>query len=183
MARDKITPLSGPPGHSLTDEPGRWPWDRPPIYPNPDDAIDYVTDMTSDEPARENILKMLLAGITVEEMVAQISFKGFMAGFYTPDVAELIKPAIAIHLADMAEEEGFEPIMFTARGPDEDEITDEKFFRILRQRNPDMFNKMNEEINRQHRMEISSVPRSASSQIKTEQEVASSFLNVEGSDQ
>ena len=55
MARDKITPLSGPPGHSLTDEPGRWPWDRPPVYSNPDDAIDYITDMTSDEPARENI--------------------------------------------------------------------------------------------------------------------------------
>lgn len=182
MALDKITPLAGPPGHSLTDEPGRWPWDRPPVYTNPDDAIDYVTDMTSDEPARENILKMLLAGITVEELVTQISFKGFMAGFYSPDVAELIKPAVAIHLADMAEEEGFEPVMFTDKREDEDEITDEKFFRILRQRNPEMFNRMNEEINRQQRMEVSNIPERASREIQTEQELASSFLNVEGDD-
>lgn len=154
MALDKITPLAGPPGHSLTDEPGRWPWDRPPVYANPDDAIDYVTDMTSDEPARENILKMLFAGITVEELVAQISFKGFMNGFYSPDVAELIKPAIAVHLADMAEEEGFEPIMFTRQTEDEDQITDEKFFRILKQRNPELYLQMNEEINRQQRMQV-----------------------------
>ena len=97
---------------------------------------------------------MLLAGITVEELVAQISFKGFMNGFYSPDVAELIKPAIAIHLADVAEDEGFEPIMFTRQTEDEDQLTDEKFFRILKQRNPELYLQMNEEINRQQRMQV-----------------------------
>ena len=49
-------------------------------------------------------MKALLAGITVEEVVAQIAFKGFLAGTYNPDVAELIKPALAIYLMDLAEE-------------------------------------------------------------------------------
>ena len=44
MALDKLTPLAAPPGTGLTDEPGRWPWERPLVYSNPDDAIDYLEE-------------------------------------------------------------------------------------------------------------------------------------------
>ena len=90
---DKLSALAAPPGNSLTDAPGKWPWERPARFSNPDDAIDFATDSIASGPAREDMLKMMMAGITVEELVDQISFKGFIAGAFTPDVAELIKRA------------------------------------------------------------------------------------------
>ena len=29
-----------PPGHSLTGEPGAWPWEKPPVYTDPDEALE-----------------------------------------------------------------------------------------------------------------------------------------------
>lgn len=181
MAFDKINALSAPPGHSLTDEPGRWAWERPPVYADPNDAIDYLTDAIEDDPKqRDGILKLLLAGITVEEMVNQIAFKGFMYGYYSPDVAYLIKPAIGIFLYNMALEEGFEPQMFVEKMEDE-EVDDVAFFKILKQRNPELYLKMNEEINRQQRMEADDFIESAYGPAEQPKEASVSFLTTEES--
>jgi len=152
MALDKLTPLAAPPGTGLTDEPGKWPWERPPVYADPDDAIDYIEEKISDEGTKDSLMKMMMAGITVEELVDQFSFKGFMAGYYSPDVAELIKPAIGLLLYDMALEEGIEPQMFLD-SQEEEELSDAGMFKIMKQRNPQLFNTMNEYINEQVRME------------------------------
>ena len=152
MAFDKITAIGAPPGNSLTDEPGRWPWEQPPVYSNPDDAVDYVVDQLDNEKSRDGVLKLLMAGITVEELVNQISFKGFMNGYYTPDVAELIKPAVGLYIYHLALEEGIEPEMFNEKD-EEEQVSDEAFFRIMKVRNPEMFEAMNEELNRQTRLQ------------------------------
>ncbi len=154
---DKISALAVPPGNSLTDAPGKWPWERPARFSNPDDAIDYTVDMISEGPARDDMLKMMLAGITVEELTDQITFKGFMAGAITPDVAELIKPAIGIFLADMALQEGFEPQMFVDEGPVQGNVSDETFFKIMKNKNPEMFSSMVEELNRMERNQVERV--------------------------
>lgn len=154
MAMDKITPLAAPAGHSLTNEPGRWPWDRPAEYPNPDDAIDFIVGQLERPASQDGVLKMMLAGISVQEIVAQIAFKGFMEGAYTPDVAELIKPAIALYLIGIADENSIEPTIFIDENtPDEEDVSDDTFFKILEQRNPTMYRAMNEELNRRRRME------------------------------
>jgi hypothetical protein len=154
MAMDKITPLAAPPGHSLTNDPGRWPWDRPAEFANPDDAIDFITGQLDRPGTQDGLLKMMLAGISVEEIVSQIAFKGFMEGSFTPDVAELIKPALGIYLMGIADENEITPVVFLNEdAPDEDEVSDDTFFKILQQRNPVMHKAMNEEINRRRRME------------------------------
>ena len=73
---------------------------------DPDDAIDFVVGQMDTPQMREDLSKLMLAGVTVEELVSQVAFKGFAAGAYTPDVAELIKPAIAIYLLGIADDEG-----------------------------------------------------------------------------
>jgi len=150
---DKLTALAVPPGNSLTDAPGKWQWEQPPQFPDPDDAIDHTVEMISNGPARKDMLKMMMAGITVEELVDQITFKGFMAGAISPDVAELIKPAIGVALIDMALKEGFEPQMFVEQEEMEGKFDDSSFFSTMQQRNPDLYAGMIEEMNEQTRMQ------------------------------
>ena len=151
--QDKITALAAPPGNSLTGPPGKWAWEQPARFANPDDAIDHVTESIGNGPARGDMLKLMLAGITVEELVDQVAFKGFMAGAFTPDVAELIKPAVGVFLYDMAVQEGFEPVMFVQEEEDpEGNVKEGAFFNIMQQRNPELYSAMEEERNRKLRM-------------------------------
>jgi len=179
---DKLTPLAAPPGHSLTDEPGKWAWERPPQFANPDDALDFVLDKLEEPTRRKDIMRMLVAGISIQELVSQIAFKGFMQGAYSPDVAELIKPSIGIYLYREALEEGFEPRMMVdeneENGIKEGEVDDVSFFRIMKERNPDLFEAMNEEINRQERMEIEGLEQDERTPVEmpTQDVPANSFL-------
>ena len=88
--QDMISALAVPPGNSLTDAPGKWPWEKPARFADPNDAIDFITDDIANGTTQNDMLRLMMAGITVEELVEQISFKGFMAGAISPDVAELI---------------------------------------------------------------------------------------------
>ena len=179
---DKITAMAAPPGHSLTDTPGKWAWEKPPQFANPDDALDFVLDKLEDPPARKDMLRMMVAGISIQELVSQIAFKGFMRGFYSPDVAELIKPSIGVYLYKEALEEGFEPRMMSddkeEEGIREGQVDDVSFFKIMKERNPDLFEAMNEEINRQERMEIEGLEQEERTPVEmpTQDVPANSFL-------
>ena len=152
--RDKITPLSGPPGHSLTDTPRKWAWDKPPVYSDPDEAVDFVLDSLETESKKNDMIKLMLAGVSIEEIVTQIGFKGFMEGYYTPDVAELIKPPISLYLLGVADDAGFKPIFYAGdpEGKRPDSVSDETFFGIMKQRNPELFAAMIEKANEEERM-------------------------------
>lgn len=152
MAIDKLTPLAAPPGHSLTGPKGKWPWDRPPRFSNPDEAIDFVTEKLDTPQSKDGLLKLMLAGITIEEIVSQVAFKGFASGTFNPDVAELIKPAIAVYLMGIADEKGLNPQLFVDES-EEEQVDDVTFFKILKQRNPELFDAMNEEMNENQRMQ------------------------------
>jgi hypothetical protein len=144
--------MSAPPGHSLTGEQGKWAWEQPSRFSDPNDAIDFITDKLEEAVPQEDMLKMMTAGITIEEIVNQISFKGFMQGAFNPDVAELIKPALAMYLMKMSIDNGFTPRLFIQEEP-EPEVNDQRFFSIMKERNPELFNVMNEQINRGVRLQ------------------------------
>jgi len=174
--------MAAPPGHSLTDTPGKWPWERPPQFASPDDALDFVLDRLEDPMRRKDVMRMMVAGISVQEIVSQVAFKGFMQGYYSPDVAELIKPSIGVYLYKEALEEGFEPRMMSddkeEEGMREGEVDDVSFFKIMKERNPDLFEAMNEEINRQERMEIEGLEQDERTPVEmpTQDVPANSFL-------
>tara|TARA_R100000278_G_C5440218_1_gene153412 strand:+ start:308 stop:847 length:540 start_codon:yes stop_codon:yes gene_type:complete len=148
---DKLTALAAPPGNSLTDAPGKWPWEQPPRFTDADDVIDFTIDTILGGPIKDDMVKLMLAGITVEELVTQIAFKGFLEGQFTPDVAELIKPALGIFLVDLALINGVEPKMFVDNTPVEGDVSDENFFEILKENNPKLFAGMVEELNKMQR--------------------------------
>ena len=44
-----INPFNAPiPGQGLTDEPGNYPWEHPPQFPEIEDAADFIYDRLSD---------------------------------------------------------------------------------------------------------------------------------------
>ena len=176
---DKIQALSAPPGHSLTDTPNKWQWEKPPEFTDPNEALDFVLDGLERGTTPRDMVRMMAAGITIEELVTQIGFKGFMEGYYSPDVAELIKPSIAIYLMGLAEDNGFEPVVENkAENVDEKGVDEQTFYEIMKERNPAMFAAVLEEANEDERM------RSYMRQVMQEEELtpqieqSQSFLDV-----
>tara|TARA_R100001510_G_scaffold21247_1_gene18569 strand:+ start:1286 stop:1849 length:564 start_codon:yes stop_codon:yes gene_type:complete len=150
---DRIKALSAPPGHSLTGPPGKWAWEQPPRFTNPNQAIDFIINKLETNTGQEDMLKLMTAGITIQELVNQMSFKGFMKGTFNPDVAELIKPAMAMYLLKLGVENGITPQLFIDDEGEKPKVSDQTFFSIMKERNPALFSMMREDVNRQVRLE------------------------------
>jgi membrane protease subunit (stomatin/prohibitin family) len=83
----------------------------------------------------------------------------------------------------MAQEEGFEPTMFVDTGKQEGEMSDETFFEILKERNPEMFEGMVEELNKMQRQgvekqreEVTQVATEAQDAQEKQKRIQNSFL-------
>ena len=131
-----------PPGHSLTGEPGAWPWEKPPVYTDPDEALEFVEDKIDDPANQEEFLKLMLAGIPVEAITNTITFTGFQEGFWTPDIAELIKLPISMELAGLALEKNIPATMFNIPPKEQqeaDEIPEGEVYKAMQENRPDMY--------------------------------------------
>ena len=98
-----------PPGHSLTGPQGKWAWEKPPRFADPEEAIDFVIDKLEEPAVESDMLNLMTAGISIEEIVETIALGGFATGHYSPDVAEIIKAPIAMYLAGIAVENDIPP--------------------------------------------------------------------------
>lgn len=139
---------AAPPGHSLTHEKGRWDWDKPPQFSRPDEAVAAILDHIEQPPIIRGYIKMMYAGISIEEIVNAVTIGGFSSGLFSPDVAEIIKMPIAIYFMGVAEDHQIPVRVFmdTEDGgpPSEDTIPDDQLFEIMKQRNPDLYAKVEE---------------------------------------
>lgn len=100
---DKFDPFSRPiPGESLTDAPGSRPWDRPPRFTTPDEVLDMVTDKLEDPEKMDTLMEAIMAGGSIETIVNTIGIEGVTRGEFTPDIAEQVKPPLALFLFDEA---------------------------------------------------------------------------------
>ena len=91
------------PGQSFTDEPGKWAWERPARFSNVDECFNYVVNqIEGSQQGQEAFTKLMLSGIPLEQIVNTITFGGFTEGYWTVDVAELLKLPVLAYLIDMA---------------------------------------------------------------------------------
>ena len=138
-----LNQFSGPiPGQSLTDEPGKWAWEKPTKFVDVNDAFRYVVNNLSDNPDVMNSFeKLMVSGVSVQEITRTITFGGFAAGLWTVDIAELMQPPVAAVLALHAKEAGipFKMFVHAGRAPieSEDGMTDELMLRSMKEKNPD----------------------------------------------
>lgn len=141
-----------PPGHSLTQDNSRWPWGKPPRDVDPEVALERAIAGLKKPKVRGELMKLLMVGVSVEVLVEGFLLQGFQEGKFTPDVAVLIKPALGLFIADMAEDEDVPYRLFeNDDAMDEGEMDDETFFRMMKENNPRMFEFVNEKVNAQIR--------------------------------
>jgi len=169
-----------PAGHSLTDAPGQHSYERPPVYSDPEKAFDFVAKKIQNPDTEENFLNLMLGGIPIEAIVNTIAFAGFTEGFWTPDVAEMLKPPLSLHFIGIAMENNIPATMFT-KNPEqtkmENSISDDDILSMMKENRPDMFNDFKIKLDSAERelneQEINEMP------VEQMPEEESSFLNFE----
>lgn len=141
-----------PPGHSLTQDNSRWPWGKPPRDADPEVALTRALDGLEKPSVKEEMMKLLMVGVSVEVLVEGFLLQGFQEGKFTPDVAVLIKPVLGLMIAEMAEDENIPFRMFeNNNAAEQGTMDDQTFFRMMRQNNPRMFEYIREKVNQQIR--------------------------------
>jgi|TARA_R110000765_G_scaffold56817_3_gene111930 hypothetical protein len=136
------------PGHSLTDTPKSKPYENPSMFSDPDDAVDFIVDKLNRPENSARFQKLMFAGMSVEEITNTIALGGFTGGVITPDIAEIIKPPIAMVLINMALEADI-PVKIFAGDTSIDEASgmdDETTMRMMADRNPEQLKMMLQEI-------------------------------------
>ena len=132
-------PFDAPvPGQSLTEEPGKHPWDKPPEIVDVDEAMGYVIENIMESPeATEQLGKQLMTGLPIESLVNTITFTGFAEGKWTPDIAELMKPPLSAFFILFAQEHNIPAVMFNTG--DEEGLSDDHAMLSMREGNPEAF--------------------------------------------
>ena len=131
-----------PPGWSLTEPKGKWAWEKPPVHATPDKAVDAVIDRLEAPEVRTQMEKLMVAGVSIQEIVNGIAIGGFSQGQFTPDVAEIIKGPLAAYLMGVAAEEEIPVKVYNTRDGlyEMDEgISDDDLMRVMKDRNPDLY--------------------------------------------
>ena len=139
---------SAPPGHSLTEDISKWAWGKPPQDSDPEVVIQKAINSLKQPMVKEEMMKLLMVGVSVEVMVEGYILQGFQDGKFNPDVGLLIKGPLSLYIANMAEEEGIPYRVFeNADALEEGKMDDKTFFRMMQQNNPEMFTYVQETIN------------------------------------
>ena len=137
-----------PPGHSLTEDNSKWAWGQPPKDVDPDVVMDKAIESLKQPKIKEEMMKLLIVGASVEVLVEGYIMQGFQEGRFTPDIGLLIKGPLSLYIANMAEEAGIPYRLFeNADALEEGKMNDETFFRMMQDNNPEMFNYVRETIN------------------------------------
>jgi len=128
------------PGWSLTQPPGKWPWEQPPRSVDPDEVVEKLISRMQEPRVEENYVKMMFAGVSIEELVHSVSVAGFMNGEFSPDVAEIIKAPIGIYLMGVATDYNVPVKVFAdemALRQEQEGMDDGTLLEIMRMRNPE----------------------------------------------
>lgn len=124
---DNLVNLSskgGPiPGQSLTrDIEDPYPWETPPEFSNPREALDDVVGSIMQPEAMKNIVSALAQGGAVADIGTAILYAKFNEGKITPDVMMMLAEPVMYTIMAIGEEAN---IKYNIEGNDLDEFDDE----------------------------------------------------------
>ena len=141
-----VDPLAKPiPGQSLTMTPGSMPYETPPQTASVPEAFEALTQGITKPVARANISKIIDMGLSVETVVSGLTMKAFADGVITPDMAELLKPALVIFIVSIVLEDGVEdPLIFNE--PPEEPMSDSEVMSLAQRIAPERYEKKKQKL-------------------------------------
>ena len=147
---ERDTPLFNvsTPGESWTEPLGKHPYEQPPEFNTPKEALNFILDMYYHPITFSNVVKVLAAGVSIELIVDTLVFTGFLQGKYTVDVSEIIKPALFLNIIADARDTNLEPSFFSSvEGPEE--INPEDFMELMKAIRPEEHAALEEEVSQE----------------------------------
>ena len=134
----EIDPFSAPPaGFSLTTPPGQSNWEQPPEHVDLETAFQEIKGKIMVPETRLSILQLMDAGLPIETLVRTITFVGFSQGKFTPDLAEMLNPLLAMYMTMIADKAGITPRLLN--NPEPSSIDSETVMTIMKDLNPDRY--------------------------------------------
>ena len=135
------------PGQSLTDTPGKWPWDNPPEITNVDDALTTVLLQLEQNPkVQKSYDQLITLGMPIESIVNTISFGGFVNGLWSVDIAELLKPPLQAALMLYADEKDLTYKIFNDESDrmmtPADTLSTSDTMQVMKENNPEAFDNL-----------------------------------------
>ena len=145
---ETIDSFSAPiPGQSLTVRPGSQAFEKPAEITDPDEAVMSVIErLEDDEEAKKAQLTQIGSGIPIEYIVNTIAFVGFSEGLWTPDVAELIKPPLAMYFILTAMGENIPMVVFNPRESKVGQVPQEEMFNSMSNLNPEGYDAVHQAV-------------------------------------
>ena len=96
------------PGQSLTTEPKNYPWENPPEYANPEDALMWHMDRLDNPETTKACMGLLELGLDVVTLTEGILRGAVSEGIHTIDTSLIIGPVIHEYLTGTADAAGIE---------------------------------------------------------------------------
>tara|TARA_Y100000004_G_scaffold197318_2_gene271084 strand:- start:2713 stop:3345 length:633 start_codon:yes stop_codon:yes gene_type:complete len=125
---DYLGQMNGPvPGQSLTNSPDEpYPWERPPVHTNLNEALYGLFDMLTEEEMYIDVVSAIGQGMPIVNLAEVILTDGFQKGAWNPDLmVTLIEPTMYM-LMSMAEKAGVKYRIDEEDDPDIEEATPEE---------------------------------------------------------
>tara|TARA_R110000824_G_scaffold85162_8_gene211935 strand:- start:6185 stop:6790 length:606 start_codon:yes stop_codon:yes gene_type:complete len=130
------------PGQSLTDEPGSRPWEKPPKFSKPQDALQAIQTKFRSGKTQQKLVEVMDAGMPLQVLTKSITMGGFREGLWTPDVAELLNPPVFMLLGNLARKYKIKPVLFHKGAVQEAKDAPENMLSLTQAYKPDEFEEM-----------------------------------------
>ena len=112
--------LSGAiPGQSLTANPGQFPYEKPPMTVDPEQALSSIVESFKQESTSNTIFHLLDAGLSAETIASGLTLAGVAEGVFDADVAELIKGPLIFYIVEIGVDRDVEDINVLDTMPEE----------------------------------------------------------------
>tara|TARA_R110000765_G_scaffold207178_2_gene312251 strand:+ start:495 stop:1229 length:735 start_codon:yes stop_codon:yes gene_type:complete len=93
------------PGQSLTNDPSQpYPWEQPPEFSNPRDALNYMVGLIFQPDAMKEIVRALANGAAVADIAMVMLYSKFTEGKFNPDVLLLLAEPLMYVIMSVGEE-------------------------------------------------------------------------------
>ena len=117
------------PGQSLTNNPNNpYPWEQPPKFANPREALQNILNQLLEPEATKNIVFSLADGMSVSDIATTVGYVEFIKGNINPDVMFLVIEPLMYLIMSIGEEAG---INYNIETNDANELDEEETFESI----------------------------------------------------